>query len=135
MERLPVSRNKAARQRKVTAKPAKRKPRGKPFEKGNPYRWKPGESGNPSGNAESLLVRAALIRHAQRDAADALDDVNDLTWLDRIAIAALKRAAENDAAFKEFADRVDGRPTQKNELTGKDGKELNTGPAVLILDK
>lgn len=124
----------AARQRKPT-RTGKRKPRGKPFEPNNPYRWKPGESGNPTGNAETLLVRSALIRHAERDAADNLNDIAGMTWLDKIAVAALKRAAEDGDGFKEFADRVDGRPTQKSELTGKDGKDLNAGPSVVILDK
>lgn len=128
----------AARQRKQRGKPAgkpagepaKKKPRGKPFPKGNPFRWKPGESGNPAGNADTLIVRAALLRNAQREAGDDLEDVDGLTWLDRIAVEALKRAIKDTEGFKEFADRVDGKPTTKGELSGPNG-----GPIPIALDE
>jgi hypothetical protein len=113
--------NSAARQRK-----AKAKPRGKPFAPANPYRWVPGQSGNPAGNADVLVVRAALLRHAQREATDALRDVGGLTWLDRIAIEQLKRAAEDTDGFSELADRIDGKPKQSTEHSGPNG-----GPIAL----
>lgn len=108
--------NSAARQRKT-----KPKPRGKPFAPENPWRWVPGQSGNPAGNADTLVVRAALLRHAQREAADTLRNVDGLTWLDRIAIAQILRALEDTDGFNAFADRVDGKPKQTAELSGPGG--------------
>ena len=107
----------AARQREQK----KKRPSGKPFPPGNPYRWQPGQSGNPAGNADTLVVRAALLRHAQREAADTLRNVDGLTWLDRIAIAQILRALEDTDGFNAFADRVDGKPKQTAELSGPGG--------------
>jgi hypothetical protein len=112
---MATRRSSAAGQRK------KGKPRGKSFAAGNPYRWKPGESGNPAGNADTLVVRAALLRHAQREATDPLHSVDGLTWLDRIAIAQILRAGEDTDGFNAFADRVDGKPKQSTEVSGPDG--------------
>lgn len=36
---------------------------------------------------------------------------------------------------EEIMNRVWGKAKQTNELTGKDGKDLAAGPAVVILDK
>lgn len=113
--------NSAARQRKT-----KPKPRGKPFAPENPYRWVPGQSGNPAGNADTLVVRAALLRHAQREASDPLREVAGLTWLDRIAIEQIRRAAQGTDGFSEFADRIDGKPKQPTEHSGPGG-----GPIAL----
>jgi hypothetical protein len=110
----------AARQRNAKAKP-RGKPRGKPFAPANPYRWQPGQSGNPAGNADTLVVRAALLRHAQREATDSLAVVAGLTWLDRIAIAQILRAGEDTDGFNAFADRIDGKPKQTAELSGPGG--------------
>lgn len=39
---------------------AKKSLRGKPFRPGSPYRWQPGQSGNPAGSSRKQLISAAL---------------------------------------------------------------------------
>ena len=47
---------------------------------------------------------------------------------DQLVLAAL---AGEQWAIKEVADRIDGKPKQQIEATGKDGKDLNPGVMVV----
>jgi hypothetical protein len=77
-------------------------PRGKPFEKGNPYAWKPGQSGNPSGVPKDRAAAAAYIERRLRE-----------EFLDH-AINALKVYAMKGSAphMIEALNRMAGRATE-----------------------
>lgn len=84
--------------------------------------FKPGQSGNPGGRSKEHPFRDALrmeIAAAQRD--------GDLSWLRKIAVALLAKAADGDVvAIREVADRLDGKPVQSVEI-GEPGafEEMN----------
>ncbi len=71
---------------------------------GNPGgKWKPGQSGNPGGRPRTRLFREALMRQL------ALRGKDDKGYDDMAASVIAKAEAGDIAAFKEMADRVDGR--------------------------
>jgi hypothetical protein len=90
------------------------RPRGKPFEKGNVYAWKPGASGNPSGRPKlHLLSEAYRSRLAQVDP----DDAQERTYAEVIAEHLCKVAAglakgNSTRAAHEIADRTEGKARQ-----------------------
>ena len=50
-----------------------------------------------------------------------------LQTMEVIVSALLKKAAKQDLkAIEMIFDRIEGRPKQATELTGKDGKDLNS---------
>jgi len=100
----------------INAQKQRKKPRGRPFEKGNKYAFKSGSSGNPSGvprntprlsTAYQKLLGAESLRKAK-----AL--VNNLA--DEIALGVLEKAAAGDVrAAGEIADRTEGKVPTKIE--------------------
>jgi len=88
--------------------------------------WKPGESGNPSGTSPAKPFLDALNRAIAQDNGK------------RLRNAAEKLLTAADAgepwALQMVADRLDGKPKQQTELTGKDGKDLFEG-TVATADK
>ncbi len=64
-------------------------------------RWKPGQSGNPSGRPKKKPLTEAL----QRVLAKLSDDERDILCKEMIT----KLASGDVAAFKEVADRVEGK--------------------------
>jgi acetylglutamate kinase len=65
------------------------------------------------------------FREALRMELAAMGD--DLKGLRRIAKAVIASASEGKMdAVKEIADRLDGKPVQATELTGKDGGPIET---------
>lgn len=71
--------------------------------------WQPGQSGNPNGRPKSKPVRDALERVLSERG-------DDRKALDKAARAFLRRVAKGDvAAFKELADRLDGKVPQGHE--------------------
>lgn len=104
----------------IKVKP-KGKPRGKSFEKGHGYgaehRFKPGQSGNPSGRSRAEQVAAAKISEAlvtrlgQIGNKKLLQSAGSKSFCERLAdqwIAA--GLAGNVGAISALADRVEGRP-------------------------
>ena len=76
-------------------------------------RWKPGQSGNPSGRPKKKPLTEAL----QRVLAKLSDDERDVLCQEIIT----KVATGDVAAFKEVADRVEGRVPQA--ITGDDQED------------
>ena len=72
--------------------------RGNP-DKTRPFRWKPGQSGNPGGRPKSQYISEALRRALQEGDAD--DLANILLGLCRTARQSVKLAA-----LREVADRT-----------------------------
>ncbi len=90
---------------------------------------KKGEIRNPKGRGRGVKNRSTIlkkwlktkvtIKHPETKA-----DIK-VTLDDAIALGILKEAVKgNVAAFKEINDTLYGKIPDKNELTGKDGKDL-----------
>jgi len=106
-----------------------------------PHQFKPGESGNPGGRPRMPDDIRALKKDRSHDYlrkfyywCDASPkDVEHCTgapWepttMDRMICSALIKAANGDAnAFFGCLDRLIGKPTEKIELTGEDGKSIS----------
>jgi hypothetical protein len=88
--------------------------RGRPFEKGHKYAWKPGQSGNPTGGSKAQTLSAAY-RHALKEP---LPDGSGRTYADAVAETLCKNAVAGDVgAARELADRTEGRPKQTIDLS------------------
>jgi hypothetical protein len=95
----------------------------KPGRRGNPKirevsvatRWKPGQSGNPSGSS-----KARIISQASREILEEIDPKTGLTYAKLVSGAQLNEALNgNTAAFNALADRTEGRPQQSLTLGGQ----------------
>ena len=86
--------------------------------------FKPGVSGNPKGRPKGSTGFATKFRQAIEKLAESNDiSANELEL--QIVQMGIKKAREGDYSFyKDTFDRVYGKPTQKTELTGKDGDAL-----------
>jgi uncharacterized protein DUF5681 len=85
------------------------------FEKGNPYRFKSGESGNPNGRPKyrtlSESIRAFLEQPTD-------NRKGSPTLAEAIATAVLKKARKGDVrAFEAVANRAEGKAPQRMDLT------------------
>lgn len=95
----------------VIAAAGKRKPRGKPFEKGNKLgnRFKPGESGNPSGKPGCDLAAVAARRLFENAGEGNLPEIPK---------------GFNAYAYSVLADRAYGKMKDVKEITGAEGGPL-----------
>lgn len=86
--------------------------------------FKPGESGNPNGRPlgqrnYATIYKEALIKLADKRGMTPEDLENE------ILLVGLEKAAGGDYRFyQDLQDRLNGKPVQRNELTGADGKDL-----------
>lgn len=88
--------------------------RGKPFEKGNKYAFKPGESGNPGGRP-----KLAILSDAYREQL-AQELPNGQTFAELIATQMCMAAAKGDiSAAREICDRVEGRARQSVDISAQ----------------
>lgn len=91
---------------------AQQKPAGKPFERGNPYAFKPGQSGNPAGRPREAIT-PYLRDYVQRK----YPGKSDATYAEMIAKALVDCAIRGEiAAIREVFDRLDGKPRQPVNL-------------------
>ena len=100
----------------------KRKRRGNPRIKeiGVKTRFKPGMSGNPSGRAKNCVLTDMLDAIGNE-----IDPKTGKTFFQVAAEALLAKAFRGDiGAFRELADRVEGKPRQRMEITGAEGSPL-----------
>jgi hypothetical protein len=96
----------------------KKRPRGKPFEKGNtlslPYRWKPGQSGNPLGRPQCKEISKALREILSSDC-----KLTARSGAEKIAREWYKQGLKgNIAALISLADRCEGRPAMAISIDG-----------------
>lgn len=86
--------------------------------------WKEGESGNPNGRPKGQRNYATLYREALIKIAKANNQTED--EIETLMLTkAIQSASKGDYKFyKDILDRLYGTPTNKTELTGKDGAEL-----------
>ena len=84
-----------------------------------PYRWQPGQSGNPNGRPRTAIFRDALIRAITKTVAK---DREGRAMIDVIAQQIMAKAIKGDlAAIAMIADRTDGKPAQSVTVGGPDG--------------
>ena len=90
----------------------------KPFE--------PGKSGNPNGrekgskNLKTILKKYLDLKSDKKD-----DDGNELSYYEAMALEQIKLASKGDlSAFKEIADRVEGKPAQSIDITERKPDEF-----------
>lgn len=83
---------------------------GKPFETGNQYAFRKGQSGNPGGKPKGIIGKALLRQLRANKRAD----------LAGIIEGVIKTAKDgNPAAFAQIRDTVDGKPEQTIEHKGE----------------
>jgi hypothetical protein len=96
----------------------KAKSRGKPFEKGHQYAFKPGQSGNPGGLPKGTpKVSVALMKLLRSDP----DEVfKPKSRAEQIAFALFQKAVTGDVSvIKELSDRTEGKsPATMNVNAG-----------------
>lgn len=99
---------------------AKKKARGKPFAKGNNFAWKPGQSGNKKGRPKVKTLSEAYRQYlAQVDPDDSQERTRAEVAAERIfKLTAIYHPAAV-GAFKELADRTEGKPRQAVEINVK----------------
>ena len=86
-----------------------------------PYRWKPGESGNPAGRPPSEAALSDDLR--SRLAEKVPGDKQHRTYAQKIACRLVEAALRGSvSAAALIADRVEGKPPQS--LTGANGSPL-----------
>jgi phage shock protein A len=70
-------------------------------------------------------LEAVLDRRSKAEGRDALEKACE---------ALIDKAAEDIAAFRELADRLDGRPKQQTELSGPGGGPVETVTRFKLAD-
>jgi hypothetical protein len=79
--------------------------------------WMPGQSGNPGGRPKKRLIDECLIEQLE---------AMDSEQASRVAKAILLKAVEGDTkAAQLVAERTQGKPSQKVEVTGADGGPIS----------
>jgi Family of unknown function (DUF5681) len=104
---------------------AKRKRRGNPKmgELGIATRFKPGQSGNPTGRPKNYALSEVLAALGEEIEAKSGKTIAQLG-----CEALLQKVLRGDVqAFREFADRIEGKPRQKVELSGPEGGAIPIG--------
>ena len=102
-------------------RPAKGKPRGRPFSKG--------VSGNPAGRPAGIRDRRTLRLELIEALAEIADD-GQATKLRRLCDAIVAQGLRgNVQAFTAIADRVDGRPLAQDEV--ERGERLSRPPVTV----
>ena len=79
-----------------------------------PYRFKPGQSGNPGGRPKRKRITEALM-----DALETLVKAGDKTAAEAVAVAMIRKAIKGDVKAATFiADRTEGKPAQTVKVEG-----------------
>lgn len=89
--------------------------------------------GAPVGNQNAAkakkwtaAIERALCKKYGRELAEAMDE---------LAMKFVEAVEKGDlAAFKEFGDRMEGKPTQQTEISGPDGGPVQTERTLRFVD-
>jgi Family of unknown function (DUF5681) len=100
---------------KNSAKPR----RGNP-DRTKPYRFQPGQSGNPGGRPRKYITEVY-----EQLALEPVPTKGGKTYAELLALAQFKKALKgNTMAAKEVTDRLEGKAREAVELTGPEGPQL-----------
>jgi hypothetical protein len=92
-------------------------------------RFQPGQSGNPTGRPKNYVLTDMLNAICRE-----IEPKSAKTYGQLAAEALLNKAFRGDVqAFRELADRTEGKPRQQMELTGAQGSPLL--PAEMSLEQ
>ncbi len=96
--------------------------------------FKKGQSGNPKGRKKGQRDYITIYKEALRKIGEAKDmtpeEVEDL-----LHQVGLEKALKGDPKFhSDVLDRLHGKATQKQEITGEDGGPINTSLTVTFKD-
>lgn len=85
--------------------------------------WKPGQSGNPNGRPKRKPLTDALLRlvgqKIPKNATGVLAPLAGKKWADVIALGLATAAAAGEApAFREAADRIEGKVKDEIQVSG-----------------
>lgn len=86
--------------------------------------WKKGQSGNPEGRKKGQRDYATIYRAALENMAKANDMTSEQLEEYMEQVGMHYGFAGDYRFFQDFRDRIHSKPTQKTEITGKDGKDL-----------
>jgi len=102
-----------------------RRPRGKPFEKGNRYAWKSGQSGNPAGRPKFRTLTEGYRRVlSQTNPDDPLGRTNAELIAESLVNIAIGRGRGNSTqAARELANRTEGTARPGIEFDSKQSAE------------
>jgi Family of unknown function (DUF5681) len=93
-------------------------------------RFKPGQSGNPAGRSKTYVLTDILNAIGNE-----VDPKTGKTYFQVAAEAMLSKAFRGDVqGFREIADRVEGKPRQRLELSGPDRSQIPIGTGIEDLD-
>jgi Family of unknown function (DUF5681) len=89
-----------------------------------PHLFQPGQSGNPNGRPKGSRSFTTKVKEALEKIAEG----KDYTYEEAFIKAILKKAIvdQDTGMMKTVWEQLDGKPLQRSEITGKDGKELPT---------
>jgi Family of unknown function (DUF5681) len=107
-----------------------KKPRGKPFEKGNQVGFKPGVSGNPGGRPKSRALSEELRARLQQQ----YPGRGETTYGRLVAEKLVDLAIDGEiAAIREIFDRIEGKPRQAIDLTADEQRRKLVENAIAAL--
>jgi hypothetical protein len=97
-----------------------------------PTQWRPGQSGNPGGRPRKLPISDALREILETiDPKDRQKRTFGALLAQKLLDEVLKKKGKLPISIvQEIADRVEGKPTQRTELTGAEGQPLFLPPAT-----
>ena len=95
------------------------------------YQFKPGESGNPAGRPAGTKNFTTLVREALKKIAESEDNVDGKTYEEILAESVGPRALKDERIFKLMWEHLDGKPTQKVDLTAELGEQSRESIAEL----
>ena len=92
------------------------------------FRWKKGQSGNPKGRPKGRTLADRLANKL---------DANDGELAEMLVKVLIREAGKGKFQhMREIFDRIDGRVTEKREITGAEGGPIEIGDAKQsLLDK
>jgi hypothetical protein len=94
-------------------------------------RFQPGVSGNPGGRPKTRILAEMLAA-----VGDQVEAKSGKTYFQLAAEALVGKAFNGDVqAFREFADRIDGRATQHVELSGRAGGSITIDSGKLWMEE
>ena len=91
--------------------------------------FKPGESGNPKGRKKGSLNLKTILENLLSQETDEIDEISGkrLNRYQKATLEVLKKAMAGDIyAFRELADRFEGKPSQSIEVKEKTIDDLET---------
>jgi hypothetical protein len=93
---------------------------------GEATRWKPGQSGNPSGRPKKLHITDAIRAELEREGPDGIPNDEAIARV----LVELARTG-NMEAIREIADRTEGKARQRIESGSEGGAGI---PVSLVID-